>query len=48
MGGKISVGDVSVRQQVKIEEIMLHLIELKKEVEELKQENEELKAATKK
>jgi len=50
MEGVIPLADVSRRQQAKIEEMMLHLIELKKgmdelkeEVEELKDENEELK-----
>jgi len=48
MAGKIQLGDVAKRQQVKIEEIMLHLIELKKENEELKKEMEILKAKVEK
>jgi len=43
MDGEIQLGDVSRRQQAKIEEMMLHLIELKKEMTQLKEENEELK-----
>jgi len=43
MEGQIQLGDVSKRQQVKIEEMMLHLIEMKKEIEQLKKENEQLK-----
>jgi len=43
MDGEIQLGDVSRRQQAKIEEMMLHLIELKKEMTHLKEENEELK-----
>jgi len=39
----IHLGDVSRRQQAKIEEIMLHLIDMKKEMTQLKEENEELK-----
>ncbi len=43
MAGEIQLGDVSKRQQAKIEEIMLHLIELKKQNDELKEEIETLK-----
>ncbi len=43
MDGEIQLGDVSKRQQAKIEEIMLHLIELKKQNDELKEEMETLK-----
>jgi len=46
MQGEIQLGDVSRRQQAKIEEIMLHLIEMKKEIEELKEEKEQLKRRT--
>lgn len=37
------VGTMTVNQQEKIEEIFLHLIEMKKEIEKLKKENVELK-----
>lgn len=37
------VGEMTVNQQEKIEEIFLHLIEMKKEIEKLKKENVELK-----
>jgi len=47
MEGMIHLGDVTRRQQAKIEEMMLHLIELKKEVTQLKEENEELKKSLK-
>jgi len=50
MAGEIQLGDVSKRQQAKIEEMMLHLIEIKKEVlglnnkvAELEKENDQLK-----
>jgi len=43
MAGEIQLGDVTERQQAKIEEMMLHLIEIKKEVKQLKEENEQLK-----
>jgi len=43
MGGEANLGDVAKRQQAKIEEMMLHLIEMKKEIEQLKKENEQLK-----
>ena len=41
--GGLSVGEATTLQQEKIEEIFLHLIELKKQVEDLKRENKELK-----
>lgn len=47
MDGTADLGDVSKRQQVKIEEIMLHLIELNKTVKTLEQENKKLKDALK-
>jgi len=43
MAGEISLADVTKRQQVKIEEMMLHLIELSDQVQALKQENDKLK-----
>lgn len=43
MEGMIQLGDVSRRQQAKIEEIMLHLIDMKKEITQLEKENEYLK-----
>jgi len=43
MQGEIQLGDVSRRQQVKIEEMMLHLIDMKKEMMQLREETEELK-----
>ncbi len=43
MGGEVSLGEVSRLQQAKIEEMMLHLIQMKKEINQLKNENEELK-----
>ena len=48
MAGEIQLGDVSKRQQAKIEEIILHLIELKKENDELKKEMEALKTKVEK
>lgn len=42
MAGEIQLGEVSKRQQVKIEEIMLHLIDIKKEVVKSKNEIAEL------
>ena len=38
MNGEIQLGDVTKRQQVKIEELMLHMIAMKKEIEALKAE----------
>jgi len=43
MAGEIQLGDVSKRQQAKIEEMMLHLIEIKKEVVKSNNEIAELK-----
>jgi len=43
MQGEISLGNVSKRQQAKIEEIILHLIDLKKELNSVKKENAHLK-----
>lgn len=43
MGGKISLTDVTKRQQVKIEEMMLHIIKLGESLTELKAENTALK-----
>lgn len=43
MAGEIELTDVTKRQQVKIEEMMLHLIQLNKQVQFLMQENERLK-----
>jgi len=43
MEGMIPLADVSRRQQAKIEEMMLHLIELKKGIDELTDKVEELK-----
>ena len=45
MGGDIQIADVTKRQQVSIEEITLHLIELNKELKALKEENAELRKA---
>ena len=44
MNGQINLGDVTVRQQEKIELIMLHLIELNRKIESLEKENKELKS----
>jgi len=43
MAGKISLGDVSKRQQAKIEEIILHMIDMNKELNALKEENSHLR-----
>lgn len=43
MDGMIQLGDVTRRQQAKIEEVILHLIDMEKEITQLKKENEELK-----
>lgn len=40
----LELGDMTVRQQIKIEELFLHMIEMDKELKALKQENEALKA----
>jgi len=44
MAGQIQLGDVSKRQQVKIEEIILHLIDMNEKIEKIEAENAELKA----
>lgn len=44
MNGQIKVADVTNRQQVKIEELMLHLIDLSKQVDQLSIDNQQLKA----
>ena len=43
--GGFEVGDITLNQQEKIEEIFLHLIDMDKEIKALKAENAELKAA---
>ncbi len=43
MGGEIQLGDVSKRQQAKIEEMMLHLIEMNTRLEKLENENAALR-----
>lgn len=43
MDGALKVADVTKKQQEKIEQIMLHLFEMKKEINELKAENSALK-----
>ncbi len=48
MGSELQLGDVAKRQQVKIEEMMLHLIDLKKQNDELKKEMKILKAKVEK
>ena len=45
MGGDIQIADVTKRQQVSIEEITLHLIEMNKELKALKAENAALRKA---
>lgn len=47
MGGKIDLADVTKRQQEKLEQVVLHLIELEKEITQLKEENTELKQEVK-
>ncbi len=44
MQGEIKLADVTNRQQVKIEELMLHLIEISKQVNQLTNDNLQLKA----
>jgi hypothetical protein len=44
----LNLGDMTVNQQEKIEEIFLHLIDMNKELKTLKAENERLKAELKK
>jgi len=48
MGGEIQLGDVSKRQQAKIEEMMLHLIEMNTRLEKLEKENAVLRKRLKK
>ncbi len=43
--GGIEIGDITVNQQEKIEELFLHLIELNKEVKALRQEIKDLKSS---
>lgn len=43
MDGTLKVADVTKKQQEKIEQIMLHLFEMQKEIKELKEENSALK-----
>ncbi|MFK7949722.1 MAG: hypothetical protein AB8G11_19170 [Saprospiraceae bacterium] len=43
LNGKVNLGDATVQQQEKIEEIYLHLIEMNQEIKALKAENERLK-----
>jgi len=47
MSGEIRVADVTKRQQVKIEEMMLHLIEMNKRLDMLETENTRLKEEVK-
>jgi len=47
MNGEIRVADVTKRQQVKIEEMMLHLIEMNKRLTTLETENNQLKEEVK-
>ena len=47
MGGMIQMGDVVNRQQQKIEESVLHLIELDEKIQELEKENDLLKKKNK-
>jgi hypothetical protein len=41
--GGIEVGDITVKQQEKIEELFLYMIEMRKEIDALKAENQQLK-----
>jgi hypothetical protein len=43
LNGTVNLGDATVQQQEKIEEIYLHLIEMNKEIKALKAENQRLK-----
>lgn len=43
MDGEVKLADVTVRQQEKIEQMMLHLIEINKRLEKVEAENTELK-----
>lgn len=47
MNGEIHLSDVTKRQQVKIEEVMLHLIEMNERLEALEAENTQLKKEVK-
>jgi len=47
MGGEASLGEVSRLQQAKIEEMMLHLIEMNKAIKQLRKENKQLKKTLK-
>ncbi len=47
MNGEIHLSDVTKRQQVKIEEVILHLIEMNKRLDVLEAENTELKEEVK-
>jgi hypothetical protein len=44
LNGTVNLGDATVQQQEKIEEIYLHLIEMNKEIKALKAENAEYSA----
>jgi hypothetical protein len=44
LGGELPLGEITHLQQVKIEEMMLHLIDLNKKMNELAEENATLKA----
>jgi len=46
MGGEVSLGEVSRLQQAKIEEMMLHLIEMNKAIKQLREENKQLKKSS--
>lgn len=48
MKGEAELAKVTTQQQAKIEEMMLHLIELNKKIEKLDQENQDLKAVIQK
>ncbi len=43
MAGQIQLGDVTNRQQAKIEEVVLHLIQINKDMEQVQAENQQLK-----
>ncbi len=47
MNGEIKLGDVTKKQQLKIEEMMLHIIQLSDRLEKLEVENAQLKKAKK-
>ncbi len=48
MNGEINLGDVTKRQQEKIEQMMLHIIKMNERLENLEMENTQLKEAIKK